>query len=154
MVSITKVLSVLYFTAMWNQSKLLNIFWNANVCVGNILLVFTCKRVQLWSGNFSFLGLGRSKEVGSMHFDIESVFIFQKKKNIDSVLSLLLFLFLYHPHLVWLLKVFSQIFRAWKLRMEQWLNGSLKSLTNAYFDLFFISREFLANLLLCTRDKN
>lgn len=72
------------------------------MCVENILLVFTCKRVQLWSGNFSFLGLGRSKEAGSMHFDIESVFIFQKKKkkDIDSVLSLLLYLFLYHPHLI------------------------------------------------------
>ena len=47
----------------------------------NILLVFTCKRVQLCSGNFSFLGLGKSKEVGSMHFDTDNVLYFKKKKK-------------------------------------------------------------------------
>ena len=47
----------------------------------NILLVFTCKRVQLCSGNFSFLGLGKSKEVGSMHFDTDNVLYFKKKEK-------------------------------------------------------------------------
>ena len=68
----------------------------------NILLVFTCKRVQLCSGNFSFLGLGKSKEVGSMHFDTDNVLYFKKKKkkkDIDSVL-LLLYLFLYHGNML------------------------------------------------------
>ena len=74
----------------------------------NILLVFTCKRVQLCSGNFSFLGLGKSKEVGSMHFDTDNVLYFKKKKK-KKILTVFYFYFIFffimatcssHSHLI------------------------------------------------------
>ena len=75
----------------------------------NILLVFTCKRVQLCSGNFSFLGLGKSKEVGSMHFDTDNVLYFKKKKKKKKILTVFYFYFIFffimatcssHSHLI------------------------------------------------------